>query len=248
MNIVASTQVGDPATLATLAGIAPLDQLAWWRFLFRVDDRTFLLPFVDAAANPTTFANDPRGTGRDADARFVVRDGAVRVAATRALRPGARVLVGYGDAYWAVWKSKCSGMRSTWSIWDGCGGRDHPDLEISSRDDHRSKNEPKRPHLERGRRVSRLLGPTRTSGCFPHRYWAFAPAVDALRDRLLDVVAVLAHAARWPDAARAALAAAAPGPLLPADVERALDREFGDPNTRRVTRAAAPPGANAEGL
>jgi hypothetical protein len=52
--------VGDPATLATLAGIAPLDQLAWWRFLFRVDDRTFLLPFVDAStgAEINTFPGD----------------------------------------------------------------------------------------------------------------------------------------------------------------------------------------------
>ena len=63
-------------------------------------------------------------------------------------------------------------IRSTWSNSNGFGERDRPDLEISSRDDHRSKNEPKRPHFERARRVSRLLGPTRTSGCFPHRCYS----------------------------------------------------------------------------
>lgn len=31
--------LGDPATLATLSGIPPMDQLAWWRFLFRVGNR-----------------------------------------------------------------------------------------------------------------------------------------------------------------------------------------------------------------
>ena len=47
-------------------------------------------------------------------------------------------------------------IRSTWSNSNGFGERDQPDLEISRRDEHRSKNEPKRPRFERDRRVSRL--------------------------------------------------------------------------------------------
>jgi hypothetical protein len=49
------------------------------------------------------------------------------------------------------------GIRSTWFNSNGFGERDRPDLEISRRDDHRSKNEPIRPRFERDRRVSRCL-------------------------------------------------------------------------------------------
>ena len=50
-------------------------------------------------------------------------------------------------------------IRSTWSNSNGFGERDRPDLEISRRDDRRSKNEPKRPCFERDRRVSRFVSP-----------------------------------------------------------------------------------------
>jgi len=71
-----------------------------------------------------------------------------------------RVEGGYTMAYDAALRSygaaisveiKMFRIRSTWSIWDEFGERYHPDLEISRRDDHRSKNEPKRPHFERAR-------------------------------------------------------------------------------------------------
>ena len=50
-------------------------------------------------------------------------------------------------------------IRSTWSNRNEFGESDRPDLEISCRDDHRSKNEPKRPRFERARRVSRFVSP-----------------------------------------------------------------------------------------
>ena len=50
-------------------------------------------------------------------------------------------------------------IRSTWSNSNGLGERDRPDLEIWCRDDHRSKNEPKRPRFERDRRISRFVSP-----------------------------------------------------------------------------------------
>ena len=50
-------------------------------------------------------------------------------------------------------------IRSTWSNSNGFGERDRLDLEISRRDDRRSKNEPKRPCFERDRRVSRFVSP-----------------------------------------------------------------------------------------
>ena len=50
-------------------------------------------------------------------------------------------------------------IRSTWSNVNRRGERDQPDLDISSRDEHRSKNERKRPRFERARRVSRFVSP-----------------------------------------------------------------------------------------
>jgi len=184
--------LGDPATLATLSGIPPMDQLAWWRFLFRVGGRV-LLPFVDEETNPLTFANDALGPERGAaalkespllpgalfrvprapleapNARFFrAEDGSVHVETLAAVAPGAAILVDYGD-----------------------------------------------------------------------NYWDFTASVEDVRARLLDFVEVLRHGASWAAAARAAAATAAPGPLLPAATVKAFDREFGDPNTRRETRAPA---------
>ena len=48
-------------------------------------------------------------------------------------------------------KNKIFMIRSTWPMVNGSEKGDRSDFEISSRDDHRSKNEPKRPRIERAR-------------------------------------------------------------------------------------------------
>ena len=45
-------------------------------------------------------------------------------------------------------ENKIFRIRSTWSMVNGSKRKDRPDFEISSRDDRRSKNEPKRPQTE----------------------------------------------------------------------------------------------------
>ena len=84
-------------------------------------------------------------------------------------------------------ETKIFRIRSTWSIVNGSAASDRSDLEISSRDDHRSKNEPKRPRFERARRVSRF--PRRPRGVRARRVRRRAPgaSVRVVDARLPDV-------------------------------------------------------------
>lgn len=100
--------LGPPAELATRAGLPPLDQLAWWRFLLR-HRGAVLLPFVDAERNAVTFINDARGPARSgpppagaaaANVEFAEVGGVVAVRALEDIAPGAALLIDYGDAYW----------------------------------------------------------------------------------------------------------------------------------------------------
>jgi len=84
--------------------MAPLDQLAWWRFLiYRGDAETVLLPFVDAAENPVCFINDASGptrAGAAPNVAFLERGKATVVMATEDVSAGDVLVVDYGDAYW----------------------------------------------------------------------------------------------------------------------------------------------------
>ena len=130
------------------------------------------------SVDPQEILNDCDGAAHDPRHPAAKIDAFSGVKACRRIAGGAIDAVGVPNSV----EIKMFRKRSTWSIWDEFGERDHPDLEISSRDDHRSKNEPKRPHFERARRVSRSLGPTRTSGWFPHRSYCMRATSANTRD------------------------------------------------------------------
>ena len=70
--------VGPAATLATACDLGPLEQVGYWRWLiYREEDETVLLPFVDELRNPACFINDAQGPKRrGGDAPFVLTQAA----------------------------------------------------------------------------------------------------------------------------------------------------------------------------
>ena len=97
--------VGPAATLATACDLGPLEQVGYWRWLiYREEDETVLLPFVDELRNPACFINDAQGPkrrgGESPNVAFLERGAATVVVAARPIAAGDVVSVDYGDAYW----------------------------------------------------------------------------------------------------------------------------------------------------
>ena len=112
-------------------------------------------PAAGASPREASFEEN-RAALRTFDATTV---GRARAGARRPLTALLAAAVADEDAVLSSVEIKMSRIRSTWSNSNGFGERDRPDLEISRRDDRRSKNEPKRPCFERDRRVSRFVSP-----------------------------------------------------------------------------------------
>ncbi|KAH8095601.1 RNA polymerase II transcription regulator recruiting protein [Aureococcus anophagefferens] len=99
--------VGPAATLATACDLGPLEQVGYWRWLiYREEDETVLLPFVDELRNPACFINDARGPKRRGggapNVAFLERGAATVVVAARPIAAGDVVSLLDAHRDWAA--------------------------------------------------------------------------------------------------------------------------------------------------